>query len=228
MGSDGVEKNHIKLTCGLASGAVAYDSQKKHILSKECHVLVATPGRLLDFMDKGVVSLERVVIAAFDNADMFLLPINESNWGGLYKDGSIFDQLPNDCLKLYMTTVSNLPGHFSSDRLVPRESFRIVPAQHAILRIDSEIVEYHHSTSLRRGQKYKSPSDQNLYQCYDYVLKQTQFAVNRKFLVFCNTKKDVDLFYGMLLNQGVVHLPITRDKKGVYRQSNEKHCYHPC
>lgn len=41
-------------------------------LQKGCHILIATPGRLLDFVDKGKISFEDVKVVVLDEADRML------------------------------------------------------------------------------------------------------------------------------------------------------------
>ena len=41
-------------------------------LQDGCNILIATPGRLLDFVDRGIVSLARVQFLILDEADRML------------------------------------------------------------------------------------------------------------------------------------------------------------
>lgn len=41
-------------------------------LQRGCHVLVATPGRLLDFVEKGYVSFDAIRFIVLDEADRML------------------------------------------------------------------------------------------------------------------------------------------------------------
>ncbi len=53
-------------------GGVNYRSQIKNIENKRCDVVVATPGRLLDYLGKNILSLENCGIMIIDEADRML------------------------------------------------------------------------------------------------------------------------------------------------------------
>jgi ATP-dependent RNA helicase DBP3 len=61
--------------CGVSSACVYGGVPKgpqKDALRRGCHVVVATPGRLLDLMSEGAVSLKRVTFLVLDEADRML------------------------------------------------------------------------------------------------------------------------------------------------------------
>ena len=62
--------------CGLKSlavyGGMDYDRQKKEVLSSPVDLLVATPGRLLDFVKSHVINLSSVDTLVIDEADRML------------------------------------------------------------------------------------------------------------------------------------------------------------
>jgi len=62
--------------CNLAVravyGGVDYQKQMDYLQNKQCDLLVATPGRLLDFMNKRVVDLSSCKILVLDEADRML------------------------------------------------------------------------------------------------------------------------------------------------------------
>ncbi|TPX46194.1 hypothetical protein SeMB42_g02926 [Synchytrium endobioticum] len=53
-------------------GGTSKKEQKADFLKSQCNVLVATPGRLMDFMNDGVVDLRAVQIVILDEADRML------------------------------------------------------------------------------------------------------------------------------------------------------------
>lgn len=53
-------------------GGISYERQKRHIENKQVDILVATPGRLLDYQEQGVLSLNEVEILVIDEADRML------------------------------------------------------------------------------------------------------------------------------------------------------------
>ncbi len=61
--------NHVKTVC--IGGGVPYPIQKRK-LSRPYDILIATPGRLIDFMDQRVINLSRVEMLILDEADRML------------------------------------------------------------------------------------------------------------------------------------------------------------
>eukprot|EP00347_Sterkiella_histriomuscorum_P006916 403350942 len=60
-----------KISCLAIFGGVPRDGQQQK-LSRGVEILIATPGRLLDFMESGVVKLNRVTYLVLDEADRML------------------------------------------------------------------------------------------------------------------------------------------------------------
>lgn len=63
---------YCNLTVRSAYGGVDYQKQQDLLANRACDLLVATPGRLLDFVGKGVVDLSRCKILVLDEADRML------------------------------------------------------------------------------------------------------------------------------------------------------------
>ncbi|MCP3892397.1 MAG: DEAD/DEAH box helicase [Desulfobulbaceae bacterium] len=63
---------YCNLTVRVAYGGVDYQKQQDVLQNRNCDLLVATPGRLLDFINKGVVNLSRCKILVLDEADRML------------------------------------------------------------------------------------------------------------------------------------------------------------
>ena len=62
---------YLSLRCACIYGG-AKQAQQEAQLKKGCDILIATPGRLLDFMGQGLVSLSDVEIFVLDEADRML------------------------------------------------------------------------------------------------------------------------------------------------------------
>lgn len=60
------------LTVASAYGGIATEQQRRQFINKQVDILVATPGRLLDFMRQKVVRLNRVQTLVIDEADRML------------------------------------------------------------------------------------------------------------------------------------------------------------
>lgn len=73
-----IEKDakNIGKYCGLniqsVYGGINYEKQKRQIQDRVIDILVATPGRLLDYKEQGVVDLSNVEILVIDEADRML------------------------------------------------------------------------------------------------------------------------------------------------------------
>ena len=59
----------VKSVVAYGGTSVGYQLSQ---LVKGCHILIATPGRLLDFVDKGKVSFENLKFLVLDEADRML------------------------------------------------------------------------------------------------------------------------------------------------------------
>lgn len=53
-------------------GGLGYEKQKKALLSKSVDIVVATPGRLIDFLNKRIVRLDNIDFLVIDEADRML------------------------------------------------------------------------------------------------------------------------------------------------------------
>jgi ATP-dependent RNA helicase RhlB len=63
---------YCNLSVQAVYGGVDYQKQMDYLRNKQCDILVATPGRLIDFMNKGVVDLSSCKILVLDEADRML------------------------------------------------------------------------------------------------------------------------------------------------------------
>jgi superfamily II DNA/RNA helicase len=53
-------------------GGVSMQTQIETILRKGVDIIVATPGRLIDLMEKGIITTDRISYLVFDEADRML------------------------------------------------------------------------------------------------------------------------------------------------------------
>jgi ATP-dependent RNA helicase RhlB len=68
----GVFAKYCNLSVRAVYGGVDYQKQMDYLQNKQCDLLVATPGRLIDFMNKRVVDLSSCRILVLDEADRML------------------------------------------------------------------------------------------------------------------------------------------------------------
>ncbi|MRR57752.1 MAG: DEAD/DEAH box helicase [Deltaproteobacteria bacterium] len=62
---------HMRVKCGVILGGMPYREQLR-LLSQPVDIIVATPGRLVDHLDRGRLDLSRVEILVLDEADRML------------------------------------------------------------------------------------------------------------------------------------------------------------
>lgn len=63
---------YCNLTVSVAYGGVDYKKQQDALVHKKCDILIATPGRLLDFLGKNILRLDQCKILVLDEADRML------------------------------------------------------------------------------------------------------------------------------------------------------------
>ncbi len=62
---------HLKLRHALVYGGVSQTSQVRS-LQRGVHIVIATPGRLLDLMNQGFIQLDKLEVFVLDEADRML------------------------------------------------------------------------------------------------------------------------------------------------------------
>ncbi len=61
--------SYIKVCIAYGGTASRYQSDN---IAEGCHILVATPGRLMDFVDKALITFEEIRFIMLDEADRML------------------------------------------------------------------------------------------------------------------------------------------------------------
>ncbi len=96
---------YLKMRTAVVLGGVAYGPQIQ-ALKKNPDILVATPGRLLDLMEQGYVSFEKVEMFVLDEADRML------DMGFIYDVRRITDRLPRERQTMFFS--ATLPPEVAS------------------------------------------------------------------------------------------------------------------
>jgi superfamily II DNA/RNA helicase len=109
----------LALRCATVVGGVSIRCQSE-ALQRGIEVLVATPGRLVDLIDRGACRLDRVTVTVIDEADRM------ADMGFLPQVTALLDQVaPDGQRMLFSATLDN-----DVDRLVRR--YLIDPATHSV------------------------------------------------------------------------------------------------
>lgn len=181
---DNVAKS-VCASTGQQAVIVTGGSRYKHqitALQKGCDVLVATPGRLIDLLDKKHTSLENIQVLVLDEADRML---DMGFWPSVHR---IMEQLPKAHQTLLFS--ATLPASITStiDALLKDpERIEIARTGQTAATIEQ------HLCSVTQGQKPQ-------------LLKALINSFNpapERVLVFCRTKSRVDSIYKNLKASGL-------------------------
>ena len=181
---DNVAKN-VCASTGQQAVIVTGGARYKHqitALQKGCDVLVATPGRLIDLLDKKHTSLENIQILVLDEADRML---DMGFWPSVHR---IMEQLPKAHQTLLFS--ATLPASITStiDALLKDpERIEIARTGQTAATIEQ------HLCSVTQGQKP---------QLLKALIDSFDPAPERV-LVFCRTKSRVDSIYKNLKAAGL-------------------------
>ena len=165
----------------IVTGGARYKHQIT-ALQKGCDVLVATPGRLIDLLDKKHTSLENIQVLVLDEADRML---DMGFWTSVHR---IMEQLPKAHQTLLFS--ATLPASITStiDALLKDpERIEIARTGQTAATIEQ------HLCSVTQGQKPQ-------------LLKALIDSFNpapERVLVFCRTKSRVDSIYKNLKTAGL-------------------------
>ena len=165
----------------IVTGGARYKHQIA-ALQKGCDVLVATPGRLIDLLDKKHTSLENVQVLVLDEADRML---DMGFWSSVHR---IMEQLPKAHQTLLFS--ATLPASITStiDALLKDpERIEIARTGQTAATIEQ------HLCSVTQGQKP---------QLLKALIDSFDHAPERV-LVFCRTKSRVDSIYKNLKASGL-------------------------
>ncbi|MGY8938128.1 MAG: DEAD/DEAH box helicase, partial [Alphaproteobacteria bacterium] len=170
-------KQH-KFTLALLIGGVSFDEQNK-ALDKGVDVLIATPGRLLDHVDRGKVLLNDVKILVIDEADRML------DMGFIPDVEKIVSHLPKIRQTLFFSaTMPSEIRRLSKKFLMnPKEVSVDPPASTA------ETVEQNLVRVAPRGKR-------------DVLRTLLNEEGVQNALVFCNRKRDVDAVFKSMKQHG--------------------------
>lgn len=156
-------------------GKSSFQSQQKD-LKQKTHVVVGTPGRVLDHLDRGTLNTEEIKYLVIDEADEML------NMGFIEQLESIINKLPKD--RVTMLFSATMPSHIQSicEKYMNSPDLIEIEAQSLTVdRIEQEV--YHAKEKEKMGLLHDMTIMENPDSC----------------IIFCNTKVQVDEIYEKLI-----------------------------
>ncbi len=125
---------HLKLRHALVYGGVSQVNQVR-AMKRGAHILVATPGRLLDLMNQGHIDLSQLQMFVLDEADQML------DMGFLPDLKRIIKQLPRQRQSLFFSaTLSPVITELSHQLLSTPVSVNVTPKTSSVKKIDQRLV----------------------------------------------------------------------------------------
>lgn len=162
-------------------------------LRRKPQVIVATPGRLLDHVNRGTVSLDNVKIVVLDEADEML------DMGFRDDINAILDKVPEHQTMLFSATFSN----------------DIEEIAYKYMNDPKKIAVNHGSLTVERiDQKYILCAEKDKIEVISRIIEVREFKI---VMIFCNTKKSVDEVTSALLTRGFLAEALHGDMKQMQR-----------
>lgn len=126
---------HMRFGITPVYGGVSMENQVRLLRGGGTHVVVATPGRLLDHMRQGTIDLTRVRVLVLDEADLML------DMGFIDDVRTIISGVPQERqTSLFSATLPLEIAQLAEEYLVSPETVRIREEQLAVDRIEQEFL----------------------------------------------------------------------------------------
>ncbi len=185
---------HLRLRQVLVYGGVSQGNQVR-ALNRGAHILVATPGRLLDLMDQGHIELSRLEIFVLDEADRML------DMGFMPALKRIISQLPRERQSLFFSAtmppkITELAQQLLSDPV----NVNVTPKSSSVERIEQMLYFVERASKLTLLQKTLSAKE-----------------VDRA-IVFAKTKRGANMLAERLVREGIRAAVIHGNKSQSARQ----------
>ena len=134
---------YLKLKIALIFGGVKQGAQVR-ALDRGAHVLVATPGRLLDLMEQGYIKLDELEIFVLDEADRMM------DMGFLPDLKRIIRELPRDRQSLFFSaTVPPKIRDLSQSLLIDPVNVNVTPKKKSVSLIDQQLMYVDRSEKIQ-------------------------------------------------------------------------------
>ncbi|WP_253153777.1 DEAD/DEAH box helicase [Stieleria tagensis] len=185
---------HIPFRQTLVYGGVGQGQQVRS-LEKGAHVLVATPGRLIDLMEQGHIKLSDVEILVLDEADRML------DMGFMPAIRKIIAKLPKERQSLFFSaTMPPKIRELSEDLLFNPFSVNVTPKTTSVKRIQQSV------RLVERGEKV------------DQLIKVLSGDDVNRSIVFTKTKRGANALATKLEKRGIPAVAIHGNKSQAARQ----------
>ena len=185
---------HMKFRQALVYGGVNQNRQVQAI-SKGVDVLIATPGRLMDLMQQGHISLSKVQILVLDEADRMM------DMGFLPALRKIIAKLPQQRQSLFFSaTMSDKARKLSNELLYEPVCVNVTPESPSVERIEQRML------MMDRGNKFTMLKD---------ILTGPDVEQT---IVFTRTKRGANVIVRKLDSAGIKGLAIHGNKSQNARQ----------
>ncbi len=181
---------YLPLRVAEAYGGTDYDRQQKNIKNRQVDILVATPGRLLDFSRKRVVDLSRAGIMVIDEADRML------DMGFIPDVRSIIYKTPHKDKRqtmLFSATLTEEVTRLSSQWCVDPVSVETETEQVAVETVQQIV--------------YMTTREEKYLVLYNIITSQKHDLI----IVFANMKRDAKRLYDRLHRDGINCTLLTGD-----------------
>jgi superfamily II DNA/RNA helicase len=174
-------------------GGVGIDKQAK--LARKAHIVVATPGRLEDLIERGAVRLDRVRVLALDEADRML------DMGFRPVVDRIVAQVPRDRQTLFLSaTLDGEAGRIAAEYTHDARRHEHTPAPDAKVDVEHRFLAVAHEDKL------------------DSLVRVLRGDDAGRTLVFVRTKRGADRLVKRLAKQGVESAAMHGDKSQSQRE----------
>ena len=138
-------------------------------LKKGAHIVVGTPGRVMDLSDRGLLSLDHIEYAVLDEADEML------NMGFVKDVENILRRLPEDRQTfLFSATSENSVFQIAFNHMINPKIIRIKQTEAERGKIEERFHLIHHAERM------------------DALIQTIDREAEGQTLVFCRTKREVD------------------------------------